>query len=135
FLALPETKPYREFIRGEVIEKPMPSANHSALVAELIFLLKSHLRQANDARVDTEMRHVAHEEERVYLPDVCVTLESRMPTDPELLRRGPVPVTPDLAIEVLSPEDRPGRISDRVDFYLRAGARLVWIVDPDERHI
>jgi Uma2 family endonuclease len=37
----------------------------------------------------------------------------------------------DFAIEVLSPDDRPGRVSQRVDFYLHSGTRLVWVIDPD----
>jgi Uma2 family endonuclease len=135
FLALPETKPYLEFVRGEVVPKPMPSPNHSAMVRTLMVEIELYLRTNRIARVDTEMRHLARDDERVYLPDVCVTLEARMPIDRDVLRRGPVEATPDLAIEVLSPGDRPGRVADRVDFYLRAGARLVWIVDPDERNV
>ena len=83
----------------------------------------------------TEVRHLAAAEERVYLPEVHVTLRSRLPSDPEAFRRGPIAVPPDLAIEVLSPDDRPMRVLDRVDFYLRSGTRLIWIVDPDTRSV
>jgi Uma2 family endonuclease len=41
-------------------------------------------------------------------------------------------MTPDFAIEVLSPDDRPGRVLDRVAFYLLSGVRLIWFVDPDD---
>jgi Uma2 family endonuclease len=37
---------------------------------------------------------------------------------------------PDLAVEILSPSNRPGDIHARVADYLAAGARLVWIIDP-----
>jgi Uma2 family endonuclease len=36
FLKLPETKPYSEYINGQVIQKPMPQGKHSKLQSELI---------------------------------------------------------------------------------------------------
>ncbi|MCE2513714.1 MAG: Uma2 family endonuclease [Acidobacteria bacterium] len=41
------------------------------------------------------------------------------------------PCAPDLAVEVVSPWDRPGEIRARIDDYFSAGARLVWLVEPD----
>jgi Uma2 family endonuclease len=43
------------------------------------------------------------------------------------------PVPPDLAAEVLSPDDRPRYVLDKIGEYLGAGVRLVWVVDPDSR--
>jgi Uma2 family endonuclease len=40
---------------------------------------------------------------------------------------------PDLAVEVLSPDDRPGEVRAKVDEYLVRGVALVLVVDPDER--
>jgi Uma2 family endonuclease len=37
---------------------------------------------------------------------------------------------PDLAVEVLSPDDRPRYLFDKVGDYLDAGVRLVWVLDP-----
>jgi len=42
-------------------------------------------------------------------------------------------VVPDLAVEVLSPDDRPGEVRDKVGDWLGAGARLVWTIDPERR--
>jgi Uma2 family endonuclease len=39
-------------------------------------------------------------------------------------------LVPDLAVEVLSPDDRPRAILDKVGEYLQAGVRLVWVIDP-----
>jgi Uma2 family endonuclease len=127
FLALEETKPYLELIDGEVSEKAMPGPPHSAIVSELIAALHSYLKRSKEGRVDTELRHLFRREQRIYLPDISVTLGSRF-------KRGVpavVEVVPDFAIEVLSPDDRVGRVMERVDFYLRSGVKLTWIVDPD----
>ena len=42
-------------------------------------------------------------------------------------------VIPDLAVEVLSPEDRPRFVLDKVGEFLEAGVRLVWVIDPEGR--
>jgi len=132
FLALPETKPYREFVRGEVIEKPMPNSDHSALVFELIRLLGNYLQEHHEGRGSTELRHADRQEDRVYLPDVSVSRrERRAPRG----STAPVEQTPDLAIEVLSPEDRAARVLDKADFYMRSGVRLLWLVDPENESV
>ena len=43
--------------------------------------------------------------------------------------------TPDLAAEVLSPDDRPREVAAKVADWLEAGTRLVWVVDPRERTV
>lgn len=42
---------------------------------------------------------------------------------------------PDLAVEVLSPDDRPGEVAEKVDDYLAAGALLVWVLNPKRKTI
>ena len=39
----------------------------------------------------------------------------------------------DLAVEVLSPGDRPGQVLAKIADWLSAGTRLVWVLDPDRR--
>jgi Uma2 family endonuclease len=39
-------------------------------------------------------------------------------------------MVPDLAVEVLSPDDRPGAVLEKVGDWLNAWVRLVWVVDP-----
>ena len=134
FLALPESKPYLELMDGEVHEKPMPNALHSILVTELVFLLKAYQRRNDTFYVMSELRHIDVDHAWVVLPDVSVTLRSRLP-GPARSISNPVVVMPDIAIEVLSPEDRPGMVARRVEYYRRAGVALVWIVDPEAESI
>src|SRR5206468_4287427 len=43
-------------------------------------------------------------------------------------------LAPDLVVEVLSPDDRPGETLAKVGDWLEAGARLVWVIDPQGRN-
>ena len=58
------------------------------------------------------------------LPDVCIV-------------RGPRPTTPIfeqpplVAIEILSPEDRPLRVDQTIAEWLEFGVGFVWVVDPE----
>jgi Uma2 family endonuclease len=134
FLALEPCEPELELMDGEVIQKRMVGKKNSQIVAELIYLLKVHLQDSEIADIDTELRHLEREDEWVFLPDVSVTLRSRL-EGVSFAENVPVEVLPDFAIEVLSPDDRAGRVARKVTHYMRAGVPLLWVIDPEAREV
>jgi Uma2 family endonuclease len=40
-----------------------------------------------------------------------------------------------LAVEVLSPTDKPGEVNEKISDYLRAGVKVVWLADPEVKTI
>ena len=64
----------------------------------------------------------------VRSPDACFVSAERIPEG--RLPDGFADVAPDLAVEVISPGDRPRHVLDKVGEYLEAGVRLVWVIDP-----
>jgi Uma2 family endonuclease len=46
---------------------------------------------------------------------------------------GFIEFAPDLAVEVLSPDDRRREVLEKVGEFLDAGTRQVWLIDPDRR--
>ncbi len=68
---------------------------------------------------------------KVRRPDVAFIARGRLPADE--LARGHVTVAPDLAVEVVSPNDYVYELNKKVQEYLRAGVRLVWVIDPENR--
>ena len=66
----------------------------------------------------------------VRAPDVAFIAEDRLPSGDT---RGYPALAPDLVVEVLSPDDRPGEVLAKVGDWLSAGCRLVWVVDPERR--
>jgi Uma2 family endonuclease len=45
------------------------------------------------------------------------------------------PVPPDLAVEVVSPSNRAGKLHRKIGEYLDAGALMVWVVYPIRRRV
>jgi Uma2 family endonuclease len=131
FLALPEDKPANEFVCGEVIQKPMPTQGHSFIQMFLGVLLFQFLNQTKLGRAGMEWRCIfgppGHE--RAFVPGLIYVARERLTRDRHHR------AAPDLAIEILSPDQSASRFADKIQFYLLYGVRLVWAVDPEARTI
>jgi Uma2 family endonuclease len=44
-------------------------------------------------------------------------------------------IAPDLAVEVLSPDDTVFEIEEKIEDYFAAGSRLVWVINPRTRTV
>jgi Uma2 family endonuclease len=131
FLALPETEPASEYACGEVFQKPMPTNAHAILQPYIWMLIFQFLARTRLGRVRTEWRCIfgPPRRQRPYIPDVVYVSFARLPPvdarDEPYLR-----VAPDLAVEILSPDESARRFASKLRFYLLHGVRLVWVVDP-----
>ncbi len=63
-------------------------------------------------------------------PDVGFVTMTRAPKG---LPKGHIPFAPDLAVEIVAPDEKPRQVLDRIERYLENGTRLVWVIYPDER--
>lgn len=133
FLHLPEQKPYLEFIHGKVEQKAMPGAFHGILQAELATALVLWSRAGRKGRALTEQRCILKcgDCTEIVLPDVAWWSSAQLPD----LQDGPLETPPTLAVEILSPEDRYGKVQDKIVTYLAAGVPIVWVVDPRSRNV
>lgn len=66
----------------------------------------------------------------VRAPDVAFVAEGRVN---QIQHRGYAHLAPDLLAEVLSPDDRPAEVLDKVAAWLGAGTKIVWVIDPERR--
>lgn len=69
---------------------------------------------------------------RVRKADVSVFRWERRTLE-DLATEGHCPLVPDLVVEVVSPNDEVYEVDDKVQEWLDAGARCVWVVNP-QRH-
>jgi Uma2 family endonuclease len=64
---------------------------------------------------------------------VAFVSTARLPADDD--RSGFFDGPPDLAVEVVSPRDSFGELAERIEDYLSAGTKLVWIVEPAKQTV
>lgn len=118
-----------EFIGGEIVE--VPSNPYSSQIAALIIAaLIWYLKNNPIAHVTGEGGGYRVSGER-YAPDVAVMLKSRQA---QLVREGYNPLAPDLAVEVISPSDKPRKVQIKIANYLAANT-LLWVVYPETKEV
>jgi len=69
----------------------------------------------------------------VRAPDFAFISKERLPLIKEFDEF--ISIAPDLAVEIVSPYDRWTKVEEKVNDYLRAGVRLVWVINPSIRTI
>jgi len=119
-----------ELVRGEAIELPPPNKPHGVVCYNIGRILGNFVCEqgkgyltGNDSGVILE-----RDPDTVRGPDVAYYEDAN--TFAELHPKyGEVP--PRLAIEVLSPNDRAGKVLRKINDYLRCGVGLVWVIDPE----
>jgi Uma2 family endonuclease len=133
FLDLPETKPASEYINGHIIQKPMPQGKHSTLQLELATLINTIVRPKQIARAFPELRCTFAGASIV--PDIAVFTWARIPTDENGEIANVFPLAPDWIIEILSPDQRPTKVTKKILRCLKNGAEIGWLIDPEDRGV
>jgi Uma2 family endonuclease len=134
-LAMPDGGHF-ELIDGELTERNM-SLLSSRVAVRLARRLDVHCEEHDLGWVvDAECGYACFpwKPGRIRRPDVSFIAAGRLPSLEER-SEGYVMIPPDLAVEVVSPNDRVGELDEKVDEYLRAGVRLVWVVRPAARAV
>lgn len=116
--------PDMEYVAGQLVERHVGEYFHSRLQCLIAVLLGSR-EKAHRFRTFTELRVRVSDEPRYRIPDICVKALPHEIT--------PVLVRPDLAIEVVSPDDEVADMLERIGDYLAAGIPYSWVVDPYKR--
>jgi len=128
YLSLPDKR--TELVRGRLIVREPAGSRHGAVANLLAYRLTAHVETARAGRVyaaETGFT-IARDPDTVRAPDVAFVAAARLPaTEPAGFFDG----APDLAVEVLSADDRPAEVLRKVADWLTAGALLVWVVDTE----
>ena len=122
YLALPEEKPYLEYVDGLVLQKPMPNDDHAALIAELALILGLY-RRGHGGRVRVEMR-TRFPNGSFRIPDASYWAPGQPSGDDSI---------PTLAVEVRSPGQTMDELRAKCRFYRRNGVGVCWLIDPESR--
>lgn len=117
-------EPDMEYVAGQLVERHVGEYDHSFLQNMLGALLRLRGRERR-FRAFTEQRVRVSDEPRYRIPDICIKALPHAKT--------PVIVQPDLAIEIVSPDDTPVDMIEKIGDYQRAGIPYIWVADPYKR--
>jgi Uma2 family endonuclease len=134
--ALPEQGYTHEVVDGELIMSPkndfFPGFISARLSAALLaFVQTKRLGAVLDSSTGFWMKN-----RNCRAPDISFVSRARL----EALGFRPstrlfFPGAPDLAVEVLSPNNTRGEIDERLNDFFTSGSRLAWIIDPQAQRV
>jgi len=126
FMRLPDDGRKYELVDGEAKEVPA-GVKHDAIVAHIIVLLAPFVKNLGFlAASSAGFRMVTG---NIRSPDVSFVLRERLPEGKP--PKGFMDGAPDLAIEVISPNEDWVDMGRKLGEYFMSGAKQVWLIDPD----
>jgi len=118
-----------------VAAEAMTSPIHGLLQSRLSALLENYLAGNPVGKAVANTGFILRRNPDITrAPDVAFIAANQIESHP-IPERGFWEVTPDLAVEIVSPDDRADAVAEKVQEYLRAGVRLVWVIYPRQRQI
>lgn len=128
-----------ELVRGRLVVREPASYYHGVVAGRVFARISAWLEQDRIARGASEPLGDAlaaetgftlfRQPDTVRAPDVAYVRAERRPAS----MRGFPEMAPDLAVEVLSPDDRAGEVLAKVGDWLSAGVQVVWVIDAERR--
>lgn len=131
---LPHVDGDYELVRGSLVEMTRPGGRHGLLCARVVGRLLAWCETTGGGAVlcNDHGFVLERDPDTVRGPGVAWLRPERAAELPE---RGYLDGGPDLAVEVLSPDDRPRAVHAKIADYLAAGSRMVWVLDPRHRTV
>ena len=123
-----------QLFNGEAFQMASPSVVHQALLMELGTQFDNFLRgkpcQVFAAPLDVRLfPEEDNSDDTVLQPDLLVVC------DKDKLGKGSVNGAPDLVVEIVSPSNTHSELFRKFQFYLEAGVREYWVIDPETKSV
>ena len=134
FYQMPYPDVRTELVDGEIVQMSPPGYEHGRICSRIDLKLRSFVEARSLGEVVTEVGFILRRNpDMVRGPDLAFISQAKLEAHGGTSKfwRG----APDLAVEVLSPEDRTSEVLRKVGDYLEAGTRLVWVVDPETQTV
>src|SRR5436309_8502368 len=122
-----------ELVRGRLIVREPPGGRHGLVAMTLAIRLGNYVERMEAGKLFAAETGFTlfRGPDTVRAPDIAFVRRERLPSSVPV---GFPELAPDLVVEVLSPDDRPGETLAKVGDWLEASARLVWVIDPQGRN-
>ena len=129
---MPGTDHGCELVKGRLIRMSPVGPVHGSIVVGFASMLHQHVKSRRLGDVMTEVGFkLEFDPDTVRAPDIAFIRRERTTRG----SRGFVKGGPELVVEVLSSDDRPGEIREKIAEYLTHGVFVVVVVDPDDRTV
>jgi Uma2 family endonuclease len=132
---MPEDGFRYELVKGELRKTSPAGSEHGAIIFNLSILLGQHIKANNLGQgfgAETGFK-LASNPDTVRAADIAFVRRERIPAAG--IPKNFWQIAPDLAVEVLSPGDTLEEVEEKVEDWLSAGTRAVWIVSPKRRSV
>ncbi|MBW4613275.1 MAG: Uma2 family endonuclease [Desmonostoc vinosum HA7617-LM4] len=133
FLQLPETQPASEYIDAKIYQKPISQGKHNRIQTRLSTEINQVSEPKKKALALTELRCTFGG--RSLVPDIAVFEWSRLVVDEDGEIANKFEIYPDWIIEILSPEQFPNRVIDKIIFCINHGTKLGWFIDFNDKSV
>ena len=126
-----------ELVRGELRTMSPSGRKHGRIAARLALSLGQHVQANNLGEIAIAEAGflIARNPDTVRVPDVGFLSTERAASASDSDDEIYWPFAPDLAVEVVSPGDRPGEVKVKVHDWLDAGTRMVIVIEPRKQHV
>ena len=120
---------------GELREMPPNGMEHSGFGVGIAAELRAFVRPRGLGLVTGEGGRFVLDRASglILIPDAAFIAAARLPDGDDIKRA--FHGAPDLAVEVVSPTDRAGKVEEKVLIWLQYGARVVWVLWPTTRSV
>jgi Uma2 family endonuclease len=118
-------------IDGTLVEKDM-STREGFLAGVLLHLFWNYLEQNNLGFAFPGDSQLRLREGLIRIPDVFFVSWEQLPSR-EVPEDPIASLFPDLAVEIITPNNTKREIERKLDDYFTAGCKLAWIIDPKTR--
>src|SRR5215813_4586099 len=133
---LVQDEPLYEIVDGQRVDVPPMSVYTTWLASRLQSRLGSYVEEPGLGTCVMEMLFILDAERNLRRrPDVAFVSADRWPLDREIPTTGDWAIVPDLAVEVISPNDLFQDVLAKLHEYFPYGVRLVWAIVPEAQQV
>jgi Uma2 family endonuclease len=120
-----------ELVRGEVVKVSRPGDRHGSICAMVVYILVGYTLAIKRGHVTSNDTGIVLERDpdTVRGADVALYMEK---VRYRQLKVKYLKQLPKLIVEVMSPNDRMGRMLKRIAKFLKEGVAMAWLLDPED---
>src|SRR3989442_12734216 len=132
--ALPEDGFIHEVVNGELMMSPKNNYTHGDICAQLLIALGTHAKAHKLGAVWDSSTGFWMRNRNCRAPDISFVSKARLKGFRRSARQF-FPGAPDLAVEILSPNNTRAGMDERLADFFASGTRAPWIINPETESV